>query len=129
MVAPDPWMDIQGRELLPHTLERSSVSHYNQDFPLNLLPCWLGFVDGVDVPIHPNSLLGVGHFCGPSAVFLPVLWSSDSFLPFFLSLSAEVQTPQQDVQPLVVGLLHDVGRSLLVLAELDAVGDTMTLPP
>jgi hypothetical protein len=51
MVAPDPWMDIQGHELLPHTQEKSSVRHYNQDFHLNLLPCWLGFVDGVDVPL------------------------------------------------------------------------------
>ena len=129
MVAPDPWMDIQGHELLPHTLEKSSVSHYNQDFLLNLLPCWLGFVDEVDVPLHPNSLLGVGHFCGPSAVFLPVLWSSDSFLPFFLSHSTEVQTPQQGVQPLVEDLLHDIGRSLLVLVDLHAVGGTMTLLP
>ena len=128
MVAPDPWIDIQGHELLPHTLEKSSVSHYNQDFLLNLLPCWLGFVAGVDVPLYPNSLLAFGHSCGPSAVFLPVLWSSDSFL-LFLSHSAEVQTPQQVVQPLVAGLLHDVGRSLLVLMELHAVGGTMTLPP
>ena len=121
-------MDIQGRELLPHTLERSSVSHYNQDFLLNLLPCWLGFVDGVDVPLHPKSLLGFGHSCGPSAVFLPVLWSSDSFLPFLFH-SAEVQTPQQDVHPLVDGLLHDVGRSRLVFFDLHAVGGTMTQPP
>ena len=49
------------------------MSHYNQGFLLNLLPCWLGFVDGVDVPLHPNSLLGVGPSCGPSAVFFASL--------------------------------------------------------
>ena len=82
MVAPDPWIDIQGRELLPHTLERSSVSHYNQDFLLNLLPCWLGFVDGVDVPLHPNSFLGVRlwSFCGLFASLVVFRLFSSFFL-------------------------------------------------
>ena len=76
--APDPRLESLGTLLLPQTLEKSSVSHYNKDFLLNLLPCWLGFVDGVDVPHHPKFLLGFGHLCGPFAVFLPVLRSSDS---------------------------------------------------
>ena len=65
--APDPRFESLGHELFPPHQEKSSVSHYHQDFLLNLLPCWLGFVDSADAPLHPNALFG------PYAVVLPVV--------------------------------------------------------
>ena len=73
----NPILGSKGHQLPPKP-GKSSVSHYNKDVCLNLLPCWLGFVDWVGAPLHLNSLFGVGHFCGPCAVFVPVLSSSDS---------------------------------------------------
>lgn len=65
--ASDPRLESLGHELLPPNQEKSSVSHCNKDFLLNLLPCWLGFVDSADAPLHPNALFG------PYAVVLPVV--------------------------------------------------------
>jgi hypothetical protein len=65
--ASDRRLESLGHELLPPHQEKSSVSHCNKDFLLNLLPCWLGFVDSADAPLHPNALFG------PYAVVLPVV--------------------------------------------------------
>jgi hypothetical protein len=98
LVGVHPILGSKGHQLLPPNPEKTSVSHYNKDVCLNLLPCWLGFVDWVGAPLHPNSLFGVGHFCGPFAVVVPVLSSSDSWFDFLMIFQAEILTPQQVLQ-------------------------------
>ena len=86
--------------------QRAFKTKINQNCHENHLPCWLGFVDWVDAPLHPNSLFGVGHLCCPFAVVLPVLWSSDSYF-FLVKFQAEILIPQH-LESLVVDLVHDV---------------------